>query len=75
MENTKVVIRLLEGEFMNYKRIIPSENATKVVLNRNDFLESVERASLLAKVGKNNLIKLDIKTATSKSPQNQKKEM
>ena len=78
MENTKVVIRLLEGEFMNYKRIIPAENPTKVVLNRSDFLESVERASLLAKVGKNNLIKLDIKDGnieiTSKSEEGNVKE-
>ena len=51
MENTKVVIRLLEGDFMNYKRIIPAENPCRVVLSRNDFLESVERASLLAKEG------------------------
>ena len=78
MENTKVVIRLLEGEFMNYKRIIPAENPTKVILNRSDFLESVERASLLAKVGKNNLIKLDIKDGnieiTSKSEEGNVKE-
>lgn len=60
MENTKVIVRLLEGEFMNYKRIIPSENPCRLVLSRNDLMESVERASLLAKVGKNNLIKLNI---------------
>ncbi len=78
MENTKIVIRLLEGEFMNYKRIIPAENPCRVVLNRNDFLESVERASLLAKVGKNNLIRLDIKDnnieITSKSEEGNVKE-
>ncbi|MBR5303928.1 MAG: DNA polymerase III subunit beta [Candidatus Gastranaerophilales bacterium] len=60
MDGTKIVVRLLEGEFMNYKRIIPAESSTRVVLNKNDFLDSVERASLLAKVGKNNLIKLEI---------------
>lgn len=78
MENTKVVIRLLEGEFMNYKRIIPNENPCKVVLNKNDFLDSVERASLLAKVGKNNLVKLEITDnnieITSKSEEGNVKE-
>ncbi len=78
MDNTKVVIRLLEGEFMNYKRIIPTDSACRVVLNKNDFLDSVERASLLAKVGKNNLIKLDIKDnnieITSKSEEGNVKE-
>ncbi len=78
MENTKIVIRLLEGEFMNYNRIIPTENPCKVVLNKNDLMNSVERASLLAKVGKNNLIKLEIKDngieITSKSEEGNVKE-
>ncbi len=78
LENTKIVIRLLEGEFMNYKRIIPQESACRVVLNKNDFLDSVERASLLAKVGKNNLVKLEIKDnnieITSKSEEGNVKE-
>lgn len=63
-EDTKVILRLLEGEFMNYKRILPKESSCKVVLNKTDLLNSVERASLLAKVGKNNLVKMDIKDST-----------
>lgn len=78
MDNTKVVVRLLEGEFMNYKRIIPADSTTRVVLNKNDFLDSVERASLLAKVGKNNLVKLEITDnnieVTSKSEEGNVKE-
>ena len=78
MENTKVVVRLLEGEFMNYRRIIPSDNTCRVILNRNDFLDGVERASLLAKVGKNNLVRLEIKDGsieiTSKSEEGNVKE-
>ena len=78
MESTKIVIRLLEGEFMNYKRIIPADSSCRVVLNKNDFLDSVERASLLAKVGKNNLVRLEIKDnimeITSKSEEGNVKE-
>ena len=78
MEDTKIVLRLLEGKFMDYKRILPSENSCRVVLNKNDFMNSVERASLLAKVGKNNLVKLEIKDAcieiTSKSEEGNVKE-
>ncbi|MCI8349254.1 MAG: DNA polymerase III subunit beta [Firmicutes bacterium] len=78
MEDTKVILRLLEGKFMDYKRILPSESSCKVVLNKNDFMSSVERASLLAKVGKNNLVKLDIKDniieITSKSDEGNVKE-
>lgn len=61
IDNIKVVARLLEGEFVNYEDILPKESAIKIICNKNDLLESIERASLLAKVGKNNLIKLDIK--------------
>lgn len=70
-ENTKIIIRLLEGEFIKYKDIIPTVNQTKVIIDRPALLESIERASLLAKEGKNNLIKLIIKnnllTITSRS--------
>jgi len=78
MEDTKVVLRLLEGKFMDYKRILPNESSCRVVLNKNDFMNSIERASLLAKVGKNNLVKLDIKEnsieITSKSEEGNVKE-
>ena len=78
IDDTKVVLRLLDGEFVKYQDITPKESKTRVILNRNDFLESIERASLLAKVGKNNLIKLDIREnnieITSKSEEGNVKE-
>lgn len=78
MEDTKVVSRLLEGKFMDYKRILPSKNGCRVVVNKSDLMNSVERASLLAKVGKNNLVKLEIKDSvieiTSKSEEGNVKE-
>ena len=78
MEDIRVVLRLLEGEFVKYRDILPKESKTRIVVNRNDFLNSIERASLLAKVGKNNLIKLDMKEnnmeITSKSEEGNVKE-
>lgn len=69
--NVKVVLRLLDGEFIKYKDVLPKNNKIKVRVSRNDLMESIERASLLSKEGKNNLIKLSIKdtiiTITSKS--------
>lgn len=69
--NVKVVLRLLDGEFIKYKDVLPKDNKIKVKVNRNDLMESIERASLLSKEGKNNLIKFAIKdtivTITSKS--------
>lgn len=78
VDNTKIIIRLMEGDFINYKSIIPTVNKTKVEIGRSILLQSIERASLLAKEGKNNLIKLTIKnnlmTITSKSEEGNVKE-
>ena len=59
MGNTQFTSRLLEGEFINYKHIIPTEKAAQVKVSRKLLLESSERAALLAREGKNNLIKMD----------------
>lgn len=55
-----VIIRLLDGNFIKYKDILPKESKITIKVNKSDFLNSVERASLFAKIGKNNLIKIDI---------------
>ena len=60
-ENTRVISRLLEGEFINYKQIIPNEFKSRVKVNTRNFSDSIDRASLMAKEGKNNLIKFSIK--------------
>ncbi len=44
-----LVSRLIEGQFPNYKQVIPQTCETKVYLSVRDFMESVERASLLAR--------------------------
>lgn len=58
---TKIISRLLEGEFINYNSIIPDEYKLKITAKRSDLLECIERASLMAKEGNTNLVKLDIK--------------
>ena len=60
LENTKIIIRLLEGEFIKYRDILPKESETKVKISRNFLMDSIERASLLAKEGRNNLIIFNI---------------
>lgn len=78
MDSTKIVIRLLEGEFIKYKDIIPQVSPTTVHIGRTALLNSIERASLLAKEGKNNLIKLtltnNLVTITSRSDEGNVKE-
>lgn len=58
--NTKVISRLLEGEFIKYASIIPDEHNLKITAKRSQILNCIERASLLAKEGNTNLIKLNI---------------
>ena len=69
--NTEVILRLMEGEYIKYRDIIPDDSTTVVRAGRELLLESIERASLLAKEGRNNLIRMSIKdgliTITSRS--------
>lgn len=58
---TKIVSRLLEGEFIKYNSIIPEEYKLKITLKKDELLGCIERASLLAKEGNTNLVKFDIK--------------
>ena len=45
--NCRVFTRVIDGEFFNYKYIVPEEYITRIVVRRKQLLEAVERASLL----------------------------
>ena len=64
INDTKIITRLLEGEFIDYKKLLPREHNSKVKLNTKELLNSIERASLLSQSEKNNLIKLSIRDNT-----------
>lgn len=65
LKDTKIMTRLLEGEFLNYNQIISSStNETVVVVNKTQLENALERASLLSKIGQNNLVKFDISEGT-----------
>ena len=49
---------LLAGEFVDYRRILPDTFQTEVIADVTALSEAIERASLMAREGKNNLIKL-----------------
>lgn len=51
--NCKMLVRLVEGVFPPYKKVIPQGYATKVKVSTKSFADSLERASLLAKDGSN----------------------
>ncbi|MCL9637103.1 DNA polymerase III subunit beta [Bacillus zanthoxyli] len=50
--------RLLDGNYPDTSRLIPADSKTDVILNVKEFLQSIDRASLLAREGRNNVVKL-----------------
>jgi DNA polymerase-3 subunit beta len=71
ISDTKIIIRLLEGEFIRYRDILPKEHKVRVTANRKELVDAIERASVMARKGKNNLIVLSVAddrlTITSRS--------
>ncbi len=61
LEKTKIISRLLEGKYINYTSLLPQEHKLLVNVNRQELQNAIERASLMAKDGNTNLIKLDFK--------------
>ncbi|CAC9435122.1 DNA polymerase III beta subunit (EC 2.7.7.7) [uncultured Gammaproteobacteria bacterium] len=45
-QNTTIISRLIDGNFPNYAQVIPSNYENTVVVNRQDFLESLQQASI-----------------------------
>jgi DNA polymerase-3 subunit beta len=58
--DSKVVSRLLEGEFIKYEQVFSPDYETKVILNRKAFLMSIERAALISREGKKNPVKIEL---------------
>lgn len=50
--------RLLDGNYPDTSRLIPTDSKTEVILNTKDFLQAIDRASLLARENRNNVVKL-----------------
>jgi DNA polymerase-3 subunit beta len=57
LNKTLLVSKLIEGNYPNYKQVIPAEAKERVTLERETFLNSLRRVSLLASE-KSNSIKL-----------------
>ena len=60
VKDTVINSRLYLGEFVRKENIFPPAFTTKVTVNRSELVESVERASVLIRGDKNNLISLDV---------------
>ena len=49
---------LLVGEYIDYRKILPTEWETRIKLKRVELHDALERVSLIAREGKTNLVKL-----------------
>lgn len=56
--STTLVTSLLAGEYINYRQILPTAWLSRVTVKRRELQDAIERASLMAKEGKNNLIRM-----------------
>lgn len=61
IENTKIYSRLIEGEFVKYNHILPTAFENTVTVKKEDLESSIERASIVAKNDRYNVVKFDIK--------------
>ena len=59
--DTIVINRLIDGQFINYRQIVPKDFSTIVTINKEQLEDAIDRASVLSRIDKNNLVKFDIK--------------
>ncbi|UWP61166.1 DNA polymerase III subunit beta [Ruminococcus gauvreauii] len=59
-DDTVVVSRLIEGEYFKIDQMLSSDYETKVMINKKEFLNCIDRATLLVKEGDKKPIIIDI---------------
>lgn len=57
-ENSRIIISLINGNYLDYENLLPKNFKAEVTLDKNEFRKSIERASLMSADGRNNLVKL-----------------
>lgn len=56
IEDTKVIIRLIDAKYPDYNAVIPYDNANKLELDRMDFLNSLRRIAIYANKSTNQVV-------------------
>lgn len=62
-EDFEITTRVLQGDYVKYKNILPADHATRIVVDKLSLYNSLERASILARQSKTNLVNLKIEDA------------
>lgn len=72
-DDTLFYSRLLEGNYPDASRLIPTEKRTTLTINSRDLLQTIERAALLSHEGRSNVIQFavsdDRSSISSNSPE------
>ena len=68
--NIRLISGLLAGEYIDYRRILPSDFKTEAKANRASVQDAIDRASLMAREGKNNLVRMSFHGDTLKITSN-----
>ncbi|MDD3243250.1 MAG: DNA polymerase III subunit beta [Eubacteriales bacterium] len=63
VDNTRLVSRLLEGEFIRYEQIIPQDYTTRAIVDQAAMADALDRAAMLARDGHSNLVRLRLADA------------
>lgn len=59
-DDTKVISRLIEGEYFRIEQMLSSDYETKVNINKREFLDCIDRATLFVKEGEKKPIIINI---------------
>ena len=54
--HTVLIARLLDGDYIKYRQFFPKEHSTRVLIEKAELLESIDRAQLIAREGNNNIV-------------------
>ena len=56
----KIIDTFIEGEYIKYKQSFTEDFKTRILVNRSEFISSLERASLISRDSKKIPVKLEI---------------
>ncbi len=69
--DVEVVMRVVDADFPDYRRVLPESYTTRVVISRDELLDSLKRMSVMARKG-SEAVKLEVEPGlivlTSRSP-------
>lgn len=71
-DKTIIISRLIEGNFYNINQMLTNDYETKIKVNKRDFLDCIDRATLLLREGENKPVIMNVKNDEVKMEMNTK---